>query len=121
TEPVKYVVKKGTKDLSKAKIAFYEKGVSKAASKFGYTGGAVKPAKVVITFKDKTPVTIILDEEDSNYDATIFDKFDVIFTNNVNKGKATVIISSKTDEYVGGKSATFSIAAKSIANMFSKD
>ena len=61
--------------------------------------------KVIVNYKTKGG-TITLDPG----------KYDVVFTNNVNKGKAKVIITGKEgqSQYIGTKTATFSIVANKI-------
>lgn len=91
-------------DLSKAKVTFQDKdGVT--VKKAGYTGYPITDLKVVVTYKTKGG-TITLDPG----------KYNVVFTNNVNKGKAKVIITGKEgqSQYVGTKTATFSIVANQI-------
>ncbi|MCH5249722.1 MAG: hypothetical protein J1E98_07305, partial [Lachnospiraceae bacterium] len=50
-----------------------------------------------------------------SYTGTNSEKYDVDFVSNINKGKATVIITSKDNDYaVGGKTATFNIIARKL-------
>ncbi|MCH5250582.1 MAG: chitobiase/beta-hexosaminidase C-terminal domain-containing protein [Lachnospiraceae bacterium] len=114
-----YTIVDGDKDLSTAKIAFYDAaGAPKPTTKFAYTGEEVKPAKIEITFKDKAKTKVELTlGDDGRYSN---DDYEVQFVNNVNKGKATVIITAKdsnSNESVGGKTATFSIVAKNLKNL----
>ncbi|MDE7270398.1 MAG: hypothetical protein K2N81_07975, partial [Acetatifactor sp.] len=110
------VCDKGTKeDLSKAKVAFYEKNADgtkgKKVTKLDYTGTAVEPAIVEVTLKvNGKPVTL---EEGEDKDYT------VVYVNNKNKGKATVIITAAEDstKYVGSKTAKFSIVAKNLKTL----
>ncbi len=91
-------------DLSKARVTFQDKdGVT--IKKVGYTGYPITDLKVIVTYKTKGG-TITLDPG----------KYDVVFTNNVNKGKAKVIITGKEgqSQYIGTKTATFSIVANKI-------
>lgn len=96
TRTVSYFVRDSGKDLAKAKITFNP-------GKPSYTGGALEPECSV----DGTPIK-------NN------EKFNIRYLNNVNKGKATVIITTKaggieTDsDYVGGKTAGFTIGASDI-------
>ncbi len=91
-------------DLSKVKVTFQDKdGIT--VKKVGYTGYPITDLKVVVTYKTKGG-TITLDPS----------KYNVVFTNNVNKGKAKVIITGKSgqSQYIGTKTATFSIVANKI-------
>ena len=91
-------------DLSKVKVTFQDKdGIT--VKKVGYTGYPITDLKVVVTYKTKGE-TITLDPS----------KYNVVFTNNVNKGKAKVIITGKSgqSQYIGTKTATFSIVANKI-------
>ena len=45
------------------------------------------------------------------------DTYRVTYVNNVNKGKATVIVTGKGDSYVGSKTGIFSIVAWNIKNV----
>ena len=103
-------------DLSTAKIAFYDAaGAAKPARNFSYTGKAVQPYSMKITFKgNATPVEVVLNKEATGFDNTLYSKFEITFVNNTNKGTASVIVKAKDDSYVGGKTATFKIAARNL-------
>ncbi|MCH5248911.1 MAG: BspA family leucine-rich repeat surface protein [Lachnospiraceae bacterium] len=90
-------------DLSKAKVTFRDK-TGNTVKKASYTGTPITGENigVVVTYKiGKETVTLTEGEH-----------YTVEFINNVNKGKATVVITGKDDQtkYVGSKSASFSIA-----------
>ena len=90
-------------DLSKAKVTFQDKN-GNTVNKVSYTGTPITGENigVVVTYKiGKDTVTL---NEGEHYT--------VEFINNVNKGKATVVITGKDDQtkYVGSKVASFSIA-----------
>ncbi|MCH5248503.1 MAG: chitobiase/beta-hexosaminidase C-terminal domain-containing protein [Lachnospiraceae bacterium] len=91
-------------DLSKAKVTFYsDAGKKTKATKFEYDGGEIKPGSVMVAIGKGNDV--------KDY----ADKCEIIYVNNVNKGKATVIIKPKEDSgLIGGKTATFSIVARNI-------
>ncbi len=114
-----YGLKKDGIDLSKAKVDFYESATSATKNKLSYTGSEAIPYKAVITIKKKT-VTVILDEDDSKYNEEanqeLLKQLRFDFTNNVNKGKASAVITStgENSSYSGAKTATFKIIAKSM-------
>lgn len=105
------VCEKGTKDdLSKAKVTFYEKKADDTkgnqVTKFDYTGKTVEPY-VEVTINGQTePLKPGVD-------------YTVVYLNNKNKGKATVIITAAEDstKYVGSKTAKFSIVAKNLKTL----
>ncbi len=94
-------------DLSKAKISFKDSKET-AIKKTEYTGNPIDGdnIKVEVTCKVNGQNKVL--EENKDYT--------VEFVNNVNKGKATVIIRGAKDQttYVGSKTATFSIVAKKL-------
>lgn len=87
---VSYNVRENGTDLSKAKVTF-------TPNKVPYTGSPLTPVCNI----DDTPIS-------EN------DKLEVRYLNNVNKGKATVIVIGTGDTYVGSKTATFTITASDI-------
>ncbi|MDE6662293.1 MAG: chitobiase/beta-hexosaminidase C-terminal domain-containing protein [Lachnospiraceae bacterium] len=116
-ESYKYTVwKQGTdktKDLSKAKITFKDANDAKI-TKMEYTGKAVIPAKIVVSLGGKDYVVNTADTasvENAPYTYKV--------VNNVNKGKATVVIAAKSDSasgLIGGKSQNFTIVSRNIKN-----
>ncbi|MCH5255862.1 MAG: chitobiase/beta-hexosaminidase C-terminal domain-containing protein [Lachnospiraceae bacterium] len=95
---------KADKDLSKAVVTFYNDDSAKS-TKFEYTGTYVVPAGVKVTIGKTGP--------------DVTNKCDITYVNNVNKGKASVIIKPKktTDsenDLSGGKVATFSVVARNL-------
>ena len=103
------VWKKGSslKDISKAKVTFYTKDTcadSDKTTKFQYTGEEVVPAGVKVT----------IGNDGKNY----ADQCDILYVNNVNKGKVTVIVNPKADSnLMGSKKASFSITAKNASGL----
>ena len=97
-------------DLSKAKVTFQDKK-GNPIKKIQYTGEPITgdDIKVVVTYKTGSE-TVTLHEGQH---------YTVEFVNNVNKGKATVVITGMSDQkgYVGSKTATFSIVAWSLKNL----
>lgn len=96
-------------DMSKVKITFSdpEDPATKKATKFGYTGGSVEP-KVKVEYKNGKNWETLKPDED----------YTLEFVNNVNKGKATVIVTaldSSPRKAVGSKTATFSIVAMDVS------
>ena len=93
---VTYNVRKDGTDLSKAKITFNP-------NKPAYTGGEVTPECSV-------------SDKNGPIDKS---KYQVIYLNNLNQGKATaIIIGAPGSDCVGGKTATFTIAASNIKSSF---
>ncbi|MBR1770702.1 MAG: hypothetical protein IJ747_01590, partial [Lachnospiraceae bacterium] len=85
-----------TKDLSKAKIVDAKTG--KALGKQEYTGEEIKPVIKVMIGAADVPA----------------DAYDVTYVNNVNKGKATIVITAKEGNaagYAGSKAQNFTISA----------
>ena len=102
----------GKKDLSKARVTFYDKKLydkdgkltdAKKVTKLEYTGRKVKPGDVVVEIKDGKKWQVVPS-----------DQYDLTYVNNVNKGKATVVINAKGKDYVGGKTASYSIVVKKL-------
>lgn len=97
-------------DLSKAKITFKDKEGNNI-KKVNYTGKPItqKDITVVVTYK--------IGNETVPLNST--DHYNVKFVNNVNKGKATVVITGTPGQtkYVGSKTASFNIGTSSIKNI----
>ena len=99
-------------DLSKAKVIIRNKNTGKKISAFAYTGSEIKigdPYEIYVTIgKEKRELKEGTD-------------FRVTYVNNVNKGKATIILnglgedSTQDTKYYGSKTATFTIG-KGILN-----
>ena len=97
-----------TKDLSKAKIVDAKTG--KALGKQEYTGEEIQPEIKVMIGATEVPE----------------DAYALTYVNNVNKGKATVIITAVDDNeggYAGSKAQNFNIASRNLKNVvdFFKD
>lgn len=98
-------------DLSKAKVTVYAdwSGSAVKSNKAEYTGKEIEPG-VMIEIKQGNvklspkDVKQLMDEE----------KLTITYTNNIHKGKATIIINGNGETYVGSKTATFSITTKNI-------
>lgn len=99
---VSYEVRNGGSDLSKAKVTFMP-------SKTSYTGKQV-------TEKEVTCSVVLNGKEIYNSKTNKDPKISVSYVNNVNKGKATVIVTGNGIDYTGAKTATFTIAASDIKN-----
>ncbi|MBR1770499.1 MAG: hypothetical protein IJ747_00545, partial [Lachnospiraceae bacterium] len=97
-----------TKDLSKAKIVDAKTG--KALGKQEYTGEEIKPEIKVMIGAAEVPE----------------DTYTFTYVNNVNKGKATIVITAVDDNaggYAGSKAQNFSIVSrnlKNVADLFKK-
>ncbi|MBD5522477.1 MAG: hypothetical protein HDR03_14845 [Lachnospiraceae bacterium] len=108
------VWKKGSSndnDLSKAKVTFHNQAdcKDKKVTKFEYNGGAVKPDGINVNI-GKSTTNLYSSGEDS--------KVTVTYVNNVNKGKATVIIKPAADsDLIGSKVVTFSIVPKNASGL----
>ena len=97
-----------TKDLSKAKVIDVKTG--KVVGKQEYTGEEIKPE-----------IKVMIGSTEVSSDA-----YEVAYVNNVNKGKATVIITAVDDNeggYAGSKAQNFSIVSRNLKNVvdFFKD
>jgi hypothetical protein len=99
-----------TVDLSKARITIKDEKGTKL-TKAEYTGKEIEPAVVVEVKNGKQWVTV---PEISKGSTTA--NYTVTYVNNVNKGKATVVVTG-AGNYVGSKTATFSIVAKNVKNL----
>lgn len=98
-------VKQDVVNISNAKIVAAEKnskGKDVAVAKQEYTGGTVRPDIRVLVKEGKNWVEL----DKKNYQ--------VIYINNVNKGKATILVQSKGSSVVGSKATTFSIGTKNF-------
>jgi hypothetical protein len=88
-------------DLSKAKITV--NGATK--NKVPYTGKELKPEITVEVKNGKT------------YEKIDSDKYEVIYINNINLGKATIVVKARENSgYAGSKTAAFTIVKKDVKN-----
>ena len=94
-------------DLSKAKICFKD-SQGKVIKNTEYTGNPIDGGDIKVEVSCTINRQNKVLEEDKDYT--------VEFINNVNKGKATVVIKGAEGQnaYVGSKTATFSIVAKKL-------
>ena len=105
------------KDVSKLKLSVVQKGGTKAA-KVGYTGAPIRFSQndekrqgdIVVNGKiGKT--TVELEPGD------VEKYFDIRYVNNINKGKATIILTAKDGndkDYVGSIIGTFAIKSHEL-------
>lgn len=111
-----YMVQKkaeGAIDLSKAKVTVTADWSDSAAktNKLEYTGTEIEPG-VMIEIKQGNvklspkDVKQLMDEQ----------KLTITYTNNIHKGKASIIINGDGSTYAGSKTAVFSITTKNIKN-----
>ena len=102
----------GKTDISKAKITLKDSEGNKQ-SKVEYTGKAVYPASIVVKAGTNPEVTLTPDASGS-WDT---DDYTVEFVNNIEKGKATIIISARDGGgCVGSKTATYSVTTQRIGS-----
>ena len=95
------------KDLSKAKVTFYTKDGENLTkvTKLQYTGEPVEPDVVKVELKDGGTWVEVTDCE-------------IVYANNVNKGKATVIVKPGADSgLIGSKVASFNVTAKNAGGL----
>ena len=104
------VVKSSATDISKAKIKIVGKDGKPA--KIGYTGAPIefdptddeRQADIQITIgSGKSAVTLT--------GADVYDKFEVTYVNNINKGNAFVVLTADDEAYAGSAVGKFSIKA----------
>ena len=90
-------------DLSKSKIAFLDTTTGVTTKKTEYTGNPITDREIKVMVNGKSV--------DKDEDIV------VTYVNNINKGKATVIVTGTGEagcKYIGSKTATFSIVAYSL-------
>ena len=90
-------------DLSKSKITFLDTATGVATKKSEYTGNPITDREIKVMVNGKS-----VDEDEDIV---------VTYVNNINKGKATVIITGTGEtgcKYIGSKTATFNIVAYSL-------
>jgi hypothetical protein len=103
------VTRKATTDIDISKLKITIDG----GTKVNYTGNEIKPALTI-----KEPVkdgkkTVYKDIVESDY----YKYFDIQYINNVNKGKATILINAVPGSgYSGSKTLSFSIVASKTKN-----
>jgi len=94
------VTKAATYDLAKARVTFWD-GNTKL-TKVEYTGKEVEPAVKVECKVGKT--WVMVPEE----------QYEVMYSNNINKGTASVVVNATGSECAGSKTAKFKIVSKDI-------
>lgn len=97
------VCQKNGFDLSKARITFWQDG--KKMTKAEYTGLAIEPVVKVEVKNGKV------------WEEVPADAYRVFYSNNINKGTASVTVTAQGDSCVGSKTATFKIVAKNIKSL----
>jgi hypothetical protein len=104
-----YRVTKASEDsinISNARVTIVDQYGNKTA-KLSYTGKEVTPSLKVEVKSGKSYRTLTEEE--------ISSALDIRYVNNINKGKATVVINAKADSgYIGSRTASFNIVTKSI-------
>ena len=111
-------------DLSKAKVTVYkgwsvdentDAATNKAmkSNKMEYTGVAIEPG-VMIEIKNGKETTTLYPKDVEKLLKGQNPELTVQYVNNVNKGKATIVINGDGENYVGSKTVTFSITTKNL-------
>ncbi|MDE6663854.1 MAG: chitobiase/beta-hexosaminidase C-terminal domain-containing protein, partial [Lachnospiraceae bacterium] len=97
------------KDLSKAKIEIWDKVANKKTTKVEYTGEEIEFDGTRYELKVNLGTA-------KKPDYVLETEYDVEYANNINKGKATIIITAKdtSETYLGSKTGTFSIIAQKV-------
>ena len=107
------VIESTATDISKAKVT-----VKAKAKTIGYTGAAIEfdPSDDARQgeLNVKVGKTTIAGSE------AVYNAFDVIYLNNVKKGKGTVIVVGNGTDYAGFKAGTFKIGATNIKEKMKK-
>ncbi|MDE6699604.1 MAG: hypothetical protein K2K10_01090, partial [Acetatifactor sp.] len=105
-------------DISKAKITVKD-SAGKKQSKVEYTGEAVYPYSIEIKVGKATPILLKYDADTASWvtsDGSATQDFDILVVNNIEKGKATIIVTGDGAN-VGSKTATFNVVSHSLANV----
>lgn len=90
-------------DLAKARVTFWEG--NKKLTKAEYTGLAIEPTVKVEVKAGKTWTEVPAD------------KYEVYYSNNVDKGTASVTVTAAGEDYAGSKTAKFKITAKNLKSL----
>ncbi len=75
-----------------------------------------KLTKVQYTGEELEPAVKVELKNGKNWEVVPADQYEVSYVNNVNKGRATAVITADSDVYVSGKTANFNIVAQSLKN-----
>ena len=112
-----YKVAESSIDLSKVKLTVYKDwkvsdttDKANKGNKMEYTGVEIEPS-VMIELKDAAKTKLSPEDVKALIDEG---KLTVHYVNNVNKGKATIVINGNGTDYVGSKTVTFSITTKNL-------
>jgi hypothetical protein len=98
-------------DLSKARVTFWEEK---------QTGGRtelVKLTKAEYTGSAQTPIVLVEYKDGNEWKTVPEEQYEVTYTNNVEKGKATVVVNGTGTGFVGSKTAAFSITARNVKGL----
>lgn len=93
-------------NINKAKITVLDANGNKL-QKAEYTGYGLTP-QVKVEYKDPTTKTMKI---------LPADQYEIHYQNNINKGKATIVLTGNGTDTVGSKTATFSIASKNLSTV----
>ncbi|MDE6016818.1 MAG: hypothetical protein K2H41_14210, partial [Acetatifactor sp.] len=108
----------GKTDISKAKITVKD-SAGKKQSKVEYSGEAVYPYSIEIKVGKATPILLKYDADTASWvtsDGSATQDFDILVVNNIEKGKATIIVTGDGAN-VGSKTATFSVVSQNLKNV----
>ena len=92
--------------MKKVKITVMDENGNKL-SKAEYTGQAVTP-QIKVEYKDPATKTM---------KTLSADQYKIQYQNNVNKGKATIVLTGNGIDTVGSKTATFNITSKNLSTV----
>ena len=95
----------GAIDLSKVKVTILDENNVKR-TKFEYMGG-----------QEITPTILVEYKAGREYKELDSDLYTINYSNNVCRGKATIVINGNGVETIGSKTVTFNIVAKNIKNL----
>jgi hypothetical protein len=107
----KFTIVDSRADIDPEELAGAIKKVSVSEKNFTYNGKAQYPATVTVELKDKTKIVYTVDE-DGSFDTDSDKKVGLSFSNNINKGTATVAAMGSDGKV---KKASYKIAAADIS------
>ncbi|MCM1552014.1 MAG: pectinesterase family protein [Butyrivibrio sp.] len=104
----------GKTDISKVKVTPQYASNNKKQSKVPYTGKAVYPEQIKI-MQGKTELAILKPDANGEWNNATNTAlgYEVTFVNNIEKGKATIIVTG-IGKNVGSKTATYTVAAGNL-------
>ncbi len=102
-------------DLSKARLIVYTNWSDSAlrTNRIEHTGSAVEPGVAIEFRQDGAKIDLTPTEVKQLIDSG---KLTIQYVNNVNRGRATIVVNGDGATYVGGKKVTFNIITRNIKN-----